>query len=514
MKADPAALLWFTAVFSATCLLVLALRPLARRLGGAGAAYGLWCLPPLMLLALSLPAPPTLVLPMREIGALPSAVLQAGAVHAESHAGIVWLVAWLLGAVACLGWQCWRQHRFVRALGPLARVPHPRLPLYRAGHDAGLPALVGLWRPRIVLPPDFETRYEPAQRTLLLRHEQVHRQRGDLPCNALAVLLLCVQWFNPLAHVALRAFRRDQEMACDARVLARRPRQRRTYAEAMLIGGVDTPLPPLGCPWPSRHPLKERIEMLKQPTPSRRRRLAAVLSIGLLATGGGYAAWAAQPATPAVAAERASYRTDVVLTIDGERHEFALVERAGQWLGFGGEGRQGHWQAELRWTALGDGRMQVDMKLSLAGQPVSTPKLIVTGDQPTATVDVTSRDGGSRFTAALRVTPAQAPAKVSEVAMQSLPPPRYPKDAVDRKLGGQVILRVDVRADGSVSDVVVESSRPAGVFDAVSVEAARQWRFRPEMKDGKPVAGQVRVPVTFEMDATPPAAGGSAVAAR
>lgn len=514
MRADPAALLLLTAVFSAACGVVLALRPLARRLGGAGAAYGLWCLPPLMLLALAIPVPPEVVRPMRELGALPAAVLQAGAIQTEGHASTLWLAAWLLGAVACLGGQLARQYRFMRALGPLTRVPHPHLPLYRAAHDAGLPALVGLWCPRIVLPPDFEARYAPAQRALLLRHEQVHRQRGDLPCNALATLLLCLQWFNPLAYFALRAFRRDQEMACDARVLASRPRQRRAYAEAMLIGHFDAPLPPLGCPWPSRHPLKERIAMLKQSTPSRRRRVAAVLSIGLLAAGGGYAAWAAQPAKPAVAAERASYRTDVVLTIDGERHEFALVERAGEWLGFGGEGRQGHWQAELRWTALGDGRMQVDMKLALAGKPVSTPTLIVTRDQPTATIDVTSRDGASRFTAALRVTPASAPAKVTEVAMQSLPPPRYPQEAYDRSLGGQVMLRVDVRADGSVSNVVVESSKPAGVFDAVSVEAARQWRFRPEMKDGKPVAGQVRVPVTFEMDPVPQDVGGSAMASR
>lgn len=415
MKADPAALLLLTAVFSAACALVLALRPLARRMGGAGAAYGLWCLPPLMLLALAIPVPPDIVRPMRELGALPAAVLQAGAIHAEGHAAAGWIAVWLLGALACLGWQLARQYRFMRALGTLVHVPHPRLPLYRATHDAGLPALVGLWRPRIVLPPDFEARYAPAQRTLLLRHEQVHRRRGDLPCNALATLLLCLQWFNPMAHLALGVFRRDQEMACDARVLARRPRQRRAYAEAMLIGQAAAPLPPLGCPWPSRHPLKERIAMLRQPLPSPRRRFTAVLSIGLLAAGGGYAAWAAQPATPAKGAA---------------------------------------------------------------------------------------------------VQPAHVPAAAGQAATQTLPPPRYPKDAYEKNLGGQVILRIDVRADGSVSNVVVESSRPAGVFDAVSVEAARQWRFRPEMKDGKPVAGRVRVPVTVEMNATPPPAGGSAVASR
>lgn len=401
MKVDPAALLSLTAVFSAACLLVWVLRPLARRLGGAGAAYGLWSLPPLVWLAQAVPLPAALALPMREIGVLPPALMPMAAQGEPLTAGTGVMAAWLIGALACLGLQLWRQRRFVRAMGPLERVRHPRLPVYRATHDAGLPALVGLWRPRIVLPPDFARRYDAAQRALLLRHELVHWRRGDVPCNALATLLLCLQWFNPLAHAALRAFRRDQEMACDARVLAQRPRRRRLYAEAMLVGGVDAPWPPLGCPWPSRHPLKERIDMLKQPAPSRRRRYLAMLCTGLLACGSGYVAWAAQPHTPATAAD---------------------------------------------------------------------------------------------------------------AALPSLAPPRYPKAAADQQLGGQVILRVDVRADGSVSDVVVESSTPAGVFDAVSVEAARKWRFRPAFKQGKPVTSRVRVPVTFEMDPAP--AGGSAMASR
>jgi TonB family protein len=61
------------------------------------------------------------------------------------------------------------------------------------------------------------------------------------------------------------------------------------------------------------------------------------------------------------------------------------------------------------------------------------------------------------------------------------------------------MLIVDVAADGSVSNVSVEKSEPQDVFDAVSLEAAKQWKFNPGMKDGKPVAGRVRVPITFEV---------------
>lgn len=67
-----------------------------------------------------------------------------------------------------------------------------------------------------------------------------------------------------------------------------------------------------------------------------------------------------------------------------------------------------------------------------------------------------------------------------------------------------MVLKLLVRTDGSVGDVVVERSEPAGVFDAASVEAARRWRLDPRLEDGKPVEGWVRVPVDFE--APPPAA--------
>lgn len=411
MKIDPAALAMFTATFSVACVLAWALRRPLRRLGGATTAYGAWGLVPACLLGWALPAPQLRVPPVGESVLAPARTLLAPAVAAGASHAVVLPVLWALGALACLAWQAHAQRRFVRAMGRLQRVPWAGLPVYRAECDPGLPALVGLLRPRIVLPPDFQVRYAAAQRTLLLRHELVHWQRGDLPCNALAALLLCLQWFNPLAYLALAAYRRDQEMACDARVLQRRPRQRRAYADAMLVGALDVAGPPLGCPWPSRHPLKERLRMLQSSTPRRVPRVIATMSVVLLAMAGSYGAWASRATTPdAPAAAAASH-------------------------------------------------------------------VVPASSEPIA------RD--------------QVPAP----GVPSMAPPRYPAVAVAQGVSGQVMLRVAVRADGSVSDVVVEASQPEGVFDEASVAAARQWRFRPALRDGRPVASQVRVPVTFELHA-------------
>lgn len=89
-------------------------------------------------------------------------------------------------------------------------------------------------------------------------------------------------------------------------------------------------------------------------------------------------------------------------------------------------------------------------------------------------------------------------------------PPLYPKQAVDQKLSGKVVLLVDVAADGRVTGIVVESSRPAGVFDAAAVEAAWQWKFKPSLENGKAVAGRVRVPVDFSIPANDDSAGAGA----
>lgn len=89
-----------------------------------------------------------------------------------------------------------------------------------------------------------------------------------------------------------------------------------------------------------------------------------------------------------------------------------------------------------------------------------------------------------------------------------LTPPKYPKAAADARIGGKVVLLVDIDAAGNVTGVEVESATPPGVFEASAIDAAKQWKFNPETKDGKPVPSRRRVPVTFAMDGPPAAANG------
>ena len=94
--------------------------------------------------------------------------------------------------------------------------------------------------------------------------------------------------------------RMDQEIACDAAVLARHPQAQRTYAEALMTT-LDFSRPvPLGCHWPAAgpHPLMERVAMLNSSSVPHLRKVAGAVIAGGIALLGAGAVWAAKPAAP------------------------------------------------------------------------------------------------------------------------------------------------------------------------------------------------------------------------
>ena len=201
------------------------------------------------------------------------------------HASALILV-WLSGGRAAIAVAAWRHWRFSKAV--------------RAGR-AG-PAAVGVIQPRLVTPADFAERFTPEERRLVRAHELAHIDRLDARYNAAAALATWLCWFNPLLHLAVRAMRLDQELACDATVLARLPAARRLYAETLLRTHRPAATPLLGCQWRARnHPLDDRIGMLVRSPPSQARRDLglAILVAASVATFG--AAWAMQPPAPAAA---------------------------------------------------------------------------------------------------------------------------------------------------------------------------------------------------------------------
>ncbi len=77
--------------------------------------------------------------------------------------------------------------------------------------------------------------------------------------------------------------------------------------------------------------------------------------------------------------------------------------------------------------------------------------------------------------------------------------PDYPDQARRRSQEGTLKLMVKIDDLGRVRDVeVVEADLP-GVFDEAALEAFRNARFQPAMKDGRPVRYQAYIRVSFKL---------------
>lgn len=218
---------------SGLMLLVLLVREPVRRQFGARVAYGLWLIPAARLLMPTLShtverqvaAPPPIEPFAAQVAVEPMLLATVAAPEPtliEQLGG--WptnlLTMWLGGALGLflgrlLAFR--RQRRAILADSvELGRMGSIRL--VRSAEVRG-PLAFGIFDRVIAVPADFERFYADHERRLALEHELAHHRSGDLIVNLFAFVLLCLQWFNPLAWVAHAAFRFDQEAACDARVL-------------------------------------------------------------------------------------------------------------------------------------------------------------------------------------------------------------------------------------------------------------------------------------------------------
>jgi TonB family protein len=84
-----------------------------------------------------------------------------------------------------------------------------------------------------------------------------------------------------------------------------------------------------------------------------------------------------------------------------------------------------------------------------------------------------------------------------DITYNSHYPPHFPAEAVKAGHYGTVTLLIYVGAKGELGEIRVEQSSGYPELDASAIDAARQWKFLPEAKDGVPQPSWVRTPVNF-----------------
>jgi protein TonB len=98
--------------------------------------------------------------------------------------------------------------------------------------------------------------------------------------------------------------------------------------------------------------------------------------------------------------------------------------------------------------------------------------------------------------------PAPPPAPVARADTSAkpvrAPAPRYPGGALRRGESGEVLLQVQVDAQGRPSRVEVVQSSRSRLLDREAVRAVQRWEFSPAIRGGQPVSATVLVPIQFD----------------
>jgi protein TonB len=74
--------------------------------------------------------------------------------------------------------------------------------------------------------------------------------------------------------------------------------------------------------------------------------------------------------------------------------------------------------------------------------------------------------------------------------------PVYPFELRQKKIEGTVYVQFIVDREGRVVEPRIEKSTHSA-FDKPALDAVRQWRFEPAVRDGRPVQARLRVPIRF-----------------
>lgn len=326
---------WLAETLIATTLLMalvmLLRRPVARWLG-AGVAYWLWALP---FARMILPAlPQEIVQPSPLHMAVDQAGLPALLAAAKTQQAIVieqsfpWLevavALWLVGTILFVTVHLAVYFRFrrdmLRGATPVGQEGRIRL---IASPNASGPLAFGVLTPYIVLPADFTLRYDPLEQDMAIAHERAHHDHADLAANMVALLLLAIHWCNPVAWIAYRAYRADQETACDARVLALYGRENaHAYGRAILktAGGRQFAA---ACHLTRITTLKGRLKMLSTHEHSLRQISWGMAAIALVTAAG-----LAMTASGSRAAQQMAVLTDRVEATDFSRLTHLVAQPA------------------------------------------------------------------------------------------------------------------------------------------------------------------------------------------
>ena len=363
-----------------------------------------------------------------------------------------------------------------------------------------VPLSYGLLRATVLLPTDSD-QWSEERRRVVLAHELIHARRLDSLWGLVAQGALAVNWFHPLAWLAVRQFRREQERSCDdAVVTAGTPGAAYAAHLVALARSIAIPEPALGMA--ERFDLEGRVHALLDASRSRRgvsRRLGAVMFAGALALVIPLAAVHAQAAKGAVAG--------TVYDPSGAVVPGATITLSG---GFNEEFTRANPAGQFKLSSIPAGEYVI--KVTTPGFATYSKKVIVDPSSP-ATMNVNLALGELTESVEIRATgpqsrtnPAATPQRirvggmVQPVKLISKVNPAYPADAKAEGVEGTVLLRAVVSKDGRLLSTKVISGAVDPRLASAAMDAVQLWQYQPALLNGEPVEVITTIAVAFRLD--------------
>ena len=75
--------------------------------------------------------------------------------------------------------------------------------------------------------------------------------------------------------------------------------------------------------------------------------------------------------------------------------------------------------------------------------------------------------------------------------------PNYPQLAKQARIQGTVVLQAEISKEGTIQNLQLISGHP--MLAPAAIEAVKQWRYKPYLLNGEPVAVETQVVVNFSL---------------
>ena len=136
----------------------------------------------------------------------------------------------------------------------------------------------------------------------------------------------------------------------------------------------------------------------------------------------------------------------------------------------------------------------VEIEEKLAEMPITQVAQVAAAGSPGGTGRAAT---GNPATTAPEVAPG--PAYDERPRVLKKVDPEYPLLAKMTGVEGMVVLLILIDASGNVEEIEVVKSLGNTGCDEAAVKAIKQWRFAPAMRQGRPIAARVTMPVLFNL---------------